>query len=62
MHRNFNDLLDAILSAGTDSQIQALGKLLKVYNDALNNPPQGVIGVGAITYAQGALANAQVEK
>ena len=35
--------------------------LFHVYNTALNNPPEGVIGVGAITYAEQALAAFQKE-
>ena len=33
----------------------AIGRLIKVYFDALENPPLGVIGVGAITYAENTL-------
>jgi len=40
----------------------AIGKLIKVYFDALNNPPLGVIGVGAITYAEDALIAYQLKK
>lgn len=36
-----------------------LRKLVEVYYDALNNPPEGVIGVGAITYAEQKLVEAQ---
>lgn len=35
--------------------------LYHVYNEALNNPPNGVIGVGAITYAELKLAQFQKE-
>ena len=35
--------------------------LYHVYNEALNNPPLGVIGVGAITYAEQMLAKFQAE-
>ena len=35
--------------------------LFHVYNTALNNPPEGVIGVGAITYAEQELAKYQKE-
>ncbi|MGB1305750.1 hypothetical protein [Pseudoalteromonas marina] len=35
--------------------------LFHVYNTALNNPPEGVIGVGAITYAENKLAEYQAE-
>jgi len=33
--------------------------LYHVYDTALNNPPNGVIGVGAITYAEQMLAEFQ---
>ena len=33
----------------------AIGRLIKVYFDALETPPLGVIGVGAITYAENTL-------
>jgi hypothetical protein len=36
-------------------------RLLRVYFDALHNPPQFVIGVGAISYAQEMLVNAQLD-
>lgn len=35
--------------------------LFHVYNNALYNPPEGVIGVGAITYAEQELAKYQEE-
>lgn len=35
--------------------------MFHVYNTALNNPPEGIIGVGAITYAEKALAAFQGE-
>ena len=34
-------------------------RLFKIYIEALNNPPEGVIGVGAITYAEHKLQEAQ---
>jgi hypothetical protein len=36
-------------------------RLFHAYFDALHNPPEGVIGVGAISYAQEMLVNAQFE-
>ena len=33
--------------------------LLKTYQNALSNPPLGVVGVGAITYAESKLVQAQ---
>ena len=35
--------------------------LIAVYFEALNNPPQFVIGVGAISYAQEMLVSAQID-
>ena len=36
-------------------------RLYRIYFDALHNPPQFVIGVGAISYAQEMLVNAQLD-
>ena len=36
-------------------------RLAKVYMDAFNNPPEGVIGVGAITYAEQCLIQEQMK-
>ena len=36
-----------------------LAKLAKVYFNALHNPPEGIIGVGAITYAEQQMLIAQ---
>lgn len=41
-------------------QIDRLRHLIRVYWDSYQNPPEGVIGVGAITYAQEALISAQL--
>jgi hypothetical protein len=41
-------------------QIESFSRLVRVYYDALQNPPYGVIGVGAITYAQAQLVAAQI--
>jgi hypothetical protein len=46
----------------TDSeQIDRLRRLISVYWEAYQNPPYGIIGVGAITYAQDALIAAQLD-
>jgi hypothetical protein len=42
-------------------QVARLSHLIKVYWDAYQNPPEGIIGVGAITYAQDALISAQLD-
>jgi hypothetical protein len=44
-----------------DDSVALLRRLYHVYFDALHNPPQFVIGVGAITYAQEMLVNAQLD-
>jgi hypothetical protein len=46
--------------ADTES-VRQLQRLIGVYFDALYNPPDGVIGVGAITYAEDVLAAAQMD-
>ena len=54
----------ALAAANTDQndklQLQALGRLTAVYFNALNNPPDGVIGVGAISYAEAMLVDHQL--
>ena len=40
---------------------EAIG-FLRLYREALDNPPEGVVGVGCITYAEGVLRAAQMEK
>ena len=60
---NFSDLVE--LAASMDVNDEAAKRrwrdLFYVYNTALNNPPEGVIGVGAITYAEQELAKYQEE-
>jgi len=58
-----NALLSAAvqLSAEDTESLRRLGKLFRVYYDALHNPPDGVIGVGAITYAEQKLIDHQME-
>lgn len=45
--------------ADADVQVQVVRRLLDIYNEAESNPPYGVIGVGAITYAERKLQEAQ---
>lgn len=42
-----------------DAETVQLRKLMSVYYGALEDPPDGVIGVGAITYAEMKLVEAQ---
>lgn len=44
---------------GNDPLTQEAIGFLRVYNDALNNSPDGVVGVGRITYAEKMLISAQ---
>jgi hypothetical protein len=62
-HHNIKDLSLAAMawsSLSKDDQ-DNLAKLVNLYFDALYNPPEGVIGVGAITYAERQLILAQGE-
>jgi len=75
IYRNFQELLDAMLSVmdrhncddlamfaerlSWDAEYLRLKGLSQVYNDAERNPPKGVIGVGAISYAEFILQEAQ---
>jgi len=68
IYHNFKELLDAMLSimekhvcddlaifaerVSGDAEFKRLQELMKVYRDAERNPPDGVIGVGAISYAE----------
>ena len=68
IYRNFKELLNASLDVmdrhncddlamfaerlSGDAEFLHLKELLQVYNDAERNPPEGVIGVGAISYAE----------
>lgn len=59
----FKDLAAAAdtIDLTDESAKQNWRDLYHVYNEALNNPPNGVIGVGAITYAEQMLAKFQAE-
>jgi hypothetical protein len=75
MIKNFDELVQAILEctrhipegtheeivawADADAQVQNVRRLLDVYRQAESNPPDGVIGVGIITYAEYKLQEAQ---
>jgi hypothetical protein len=60
----YHNVKDLSLAAGAWASLSQadkdnLIKLAKVYFNALNNPPEGVIGVGAITYAEQQMLIAQ---
>lgn len=48
--------------ADADAQVQETRRLLDIYNEAKANPPEGVIGVGTITYAEYMLQEAQQDE
>jgi hypothetical protein len=45
--------------AAENEEVMRLRGLMDVYLDAYQNPPEGVIGVGAITYAEHKMQEAQ---
>lgn len=45
--------------AAADADLQEIIRLVNIYCDAESNPPEGIIGVGCITYAQQMLEAAQ---
>ena len=64
IYTDLTSLLSAALQLSADDtkSLRRLGELVRVYQTALHNPPDGVIGVGAITFAEQALINHQLEK
>ena len=67
IYHNIIDLLKAHVEEYEDmkqptERSSYLVALSRIYYDALDNPPEGVIGVGAITYAQDMLVKSQLDK
>jgi hypothetical protein len=66
-YETFDELLDAVLETADATggpvnwESLELGKLCRVYRNAFDNPPDGVIGVGVFTYAEQKLAEYQEE-
>ena len=60
-YKNLKELAAAAMDVDLKDtkQTQYMAGLIRVYFDAYNNPPENVIGVGAITYAQQQLIKAQ---
>ena len=54
MYKNFDELCAAVfeLDTGDIEGGVKMRRLFSVYFDAMDNPPEGIIGVGAITYAE----------
>jgi len=61
MYKDVDSLYVAMISTNQKDKKEKdkLSSLLSVYSNALYNPPEGVIGVGAITYAEHKLIEAQ---
>ena len=70
MYQNQWQVISALMSCMSDGvkpsegwknnpEADELFRLLNVYQDALNNPPEGVVGVGCIEYAEYKLKEAQ---
>ena len=57
--RSLAEALDT-LDMTDAAQVETYRRLIKVYMTASHNPPDGVIGVGIITYAEQQLIAAQV--
>jgi len=62
IYTDMESLVAAIANLNLDDKpsVERYRKLIKVYWDAYHNPPEGVIGVGCITYAEEALIDAQL--
>ena len=60
-YKNLKELAAAAMDVDLKDveKTRYIGNLISVYFDAEKNPPEGVIGVGAITYAQQQLIKAQ---
>jgi hypothetical protein len=63
IYTDLDALCDGMMQCHMDDtdSVTMFRRLLRVYFDALHNPPQFVIGVGAISYAQEMLVNAQLD-
>lgn len=59
--RGYINWLEAYAKPVTGDEPEAIEfrRLFDVYHTARNNPPEGIIGVGAITYAEQKLVEAQ---
>lgn len=62
IYTSLRELAEALdtLDMTDAAQVEKYSSLIKVYMTASHNPPDGVIGVGIITYAEQQLLAAQV--
>lgn len=63
MYRNVDDLVERamVINTLTEEEKKELQDLIKLYWYSYYNPPEGVIGVGKVTYAERILMIAQRE-
>jgi hypothetical protein len=63
IYTDLHSLCSAMIQCDTTDPlvVAEFRRLHRIYFDALHNPPQFVIGVGAISYAQEMLVNAQLD-
>ena len=63
IYTDMESLIKAASQTAVDNidSLNRLKNLIGVYFDALENPPLGVIGVGAVTYAEQALIDYQLD-
>lgn len=60
LYKNLDDLATAAHYCTLNTpESKRIAYLIRVYFDALHNPPPSVIGVGAISYAERVLVAAQ---
>lgn len=62
IYTSLRELAEALdtLDMTDAAQVETYRRLIKVYMTASHNPPDGVVGVGIITYAEQQLIAAQV--
>jgi len=62
MYTSLRELAEALdtLDMTDAAQVETFRRLIGVYMTASHNPPEGVVGVGIITYAEQQLIAAQV--
>jgi len=64
MYHTMDDLVEGVMIIKTLNEVdkKKLQDLIKLYWDSYYDPPEGVIGVGKITYAEQQLVLAQEVK
>lgn len=62
--KNLDDLMDRVMEIDSLSETERnyLRAMLNAYWSAYHNPPAGVVGVGAVSYAESALISFQLNE